>query len=125
MTSTGPGLEPSHRETTARRSPRSALVDLVALAVPPAAWFVHLNASYVLVPPSCRAGHRWFIAGATLAALAVMVPAALRSLRARRSDRDPEHIESFLGTFGLWFAALFALATFLVGLSAAVVGPCG
>lgn len=124
MSSPRPGLQQPLRETTARRSPRSALIDLVALAVPPAAWFVHLNASYVLVPPSCRAGHRWFIAGTTLAALAVMAPAALRSLRARQA-RDPEGVHAFLGTFGLWFAALFALATSLVGLSATVVGPCG
>lgn len=123
MNPNGPGPG-SSVETTERRSPRSALLALVALAVPPSAWFVHLNASYVLVPPSCRAGHRWFIAGVTVAALAVIAPAARHSSHVRRTARDPRGTDAFLGSFGLWFAALFALATLLVGLSALVVDPC-
>lgn len=111
---------PSSTDTTRTRS---ALSDLAMIAVPPAAWFVHLNVSYVLVPPSCRAGHRWFLLGVTVAALAVIIAPAVRSRRVRRG-RSGDGLDAFLGRMAIWFSALFAGATVLVGLSAAIVGPC-
>lgn len=101
----------------------SSLADALALGGPPAVWFIHLNVSYLLVPPSCDAGHGWFLFVVTLVALVLLVPAALRSRRARRTD-DPQGLEAFLGTSGAWLTALFALAVLLVGLSAVTVNPC-
>lgn len=118
-----PEADVREQELVRRTSPRSTLVDLVAIAVPPTAWFVHLNASYVLVPTSCRGGHGWFLFLVTVVALVAIVPSARRSFRARRST-DAEGLEAFLGMFGTWFVALFALAILLVGMSALVVGPC-
>lgn len=109
--------------STDRNRTRSVLWDLAVIAVPPAAWFAHLNVSYVLVPPSCRAGHRWFLLGVTVAALAAIAAPAVRSLRLRR-DRTGDGLDPFLARMAIWFSALFAGATLLVGLSAAVVGPC-
>lgn len=113
----------SAAEAPDRRSSRRALLDLTMLAVPAAAWFLHLNVSYVLVPPSCRAGHRWFLAAVTVVALAAVVPSGLHALRAR-GDQDPTGLGAFLGPLGVWVAAIFASAILLVGLSALVVGPC-
>lgn len=101
----------------------STLADGLALGVPPAVWFVHLNASYLLVPPSCDAGHGWYLFTVTAVALCLLFPAARRSLRARRAD-DPRAIEAFLGASGVWLTALFALAILLVGLAAVTVDPC-
>lgn len=121
--SPAPRALPSSTDTNRTTSSRPALSVLGAIAVPPTVWFVHLNVSYLLVPSSCRAGHRWFLVGVTVAALAVIVSPAVRSRRARRG-RGADELDMFLGRMGIWFAALFAAATLVVGLSAAIVGPC-
>lgn len=121
--SPSPPAVPSSTGTAGTDPSRPPLRDLAVLAVPPATWFLHLNVSYLLVPTSCRAGHRWFLLVVTVAALAVMVPPAVRSLRLRRGHGG-EGVDAFLGRMGIWFSALFAGATLLVGLSAAIVGPC-
>lgn len=106
---------------SAARSSSAAARALLALAMPPALWFAHLNVSYALVPPSCRWGHRWAFAGTTVVALGGMALAARSSWRAWRAGDD---LVSFLGRFGLLLAALFALTTLLVGSSALLVDPC-
>lgn len=106
-------------------SARSAVVLFAVLAVPPALWFLHLNTSYLLVPPSCSWGHRWAFALVTAVALAGMVPGARRSWRAwhGRAAGDGGLVR-FLGGFGIAMVATFALATLLVGASVVVISPC-
>lgn len=102
----------------------SAVRPLVVLGVPPALWFLHLNASYVLVPPSCSWGHRWAFAAVTAVALVGMVPGALRSWRTWHGPVDDGDLVRFLGGWGVAMAAVFALATLLVGASVVVISPC-
>jgi hypothetical protein len=108
-------------------SPSPSVSALIALGVPPAIWFVHLNGSYLLVPPSCTWGdQRWPFLVVTVIALAAMVPSALVSWRAWTADADGDGtaVLRFLGAVGLAMVLLFALTTLLVGTSAAVIGPC-
>lgn len=108
-------------------SPSSAVRALIALGVPPAIWFVHLNGSYLLVPPSCTWGdQRWPFLVVTVLALAAMVPGAFVSWGAWTTDPDAEGAATlrFLGAVGLAMVLLFGLTTLLVGASAAVIGPC-
>lgn len=106
-------------------SASSAVRPLVVLGVPPALWFLHLNASYVLVPPSCSWGHRWAFGLVTVVALVGMVPGALRSWRAWHGRQAGDGgLVRFLGGFGIAMVAIFALATLLVGASVVVISPC-
>lgn len=98
---------------------------LLLAAVGPALWFAHLNASYLLVPPSCRWRHLWAFAGVTVLALAGIGVAALRSWALwREQPGDAATLVRFVGVAGLVLGALFALVTLLVGASALVVHPC-
>lgn len=105
-------------------SPRAAVRALLALAVPPSVWFLHLNASYLLVPPSCSGGTRWPFLLVTVVALAAVAPAAVGSWRAWRDGDDGGGLVRFLGGFGLVLAVLFAAATVLVAASVVVIDPC-
>lgn len=110
-------------EDAAPRSSTATVVTWAVSAVPPAAWFLHLNVSYLLVPPSCRADARWPFAAITAVAFAAMVLPALRSRRAMREARTGE-LDWFLGLFGIVMAILFAGATLVVGASPVLVDPC-
>lgn len=110
-------------EDAGPRSPNHSVVTLLASLVPPTIWFVHLNVSYLLVPPACRAGERWPFAAVTAVAMVAMVPPALRARRAVRSSATGE-LDWFLGLFGVAMAALFSLVTLLVGASPLLVDPC-
>jgi hypothetical protein len=108
-------------------SPSPSVRALIALGVPPAVWFAHLNGSYLLVPPSCTWGNqRWPFLVATVVALAAMVPGTFVSWRAWTTDPegDGAPVLRFLGGVGLAMVLLFGLTTLLVGASAAVIGPC-
>lgn len=108
-------------------SPSPSVRALLALGVPPAVWFVHLNGSYLLVPPSCTWGdQRWPFLVATLVALAAMVPSTFVSWRAWTADQggSDTSVLRFVGAVGLAMVLLFGLTTLLVGASAAVIGPC-
>lgn len=105
-----------------RSSTRSLSALLVSL-VPPAVWFLHLNVSYLLVPPSCRSGDRWPLAAVTLVALVAMVLPLRASARSMRTAATGE-LDWFLGLLGTALAVLFALATMAVGASPLLVDPC-
>lgn len=108
-------------------SGRAAARAAAALAAPPSLWFLHLNVSYLLVPPSCSLGGRWPFALVTLVALGAMAPAAVVSWRTwRRADGHDgaDGLLRFLGGFGLVLGVLFAAATLLVAGSVVVIEPC-
>ncbi|MFP5320680.1 MAG: hypothetical protein ACLGIC_02425 [Acidimicrobiia bacterium] len=94
-------------------------------ATGPLLWFVHLNVSYLLVPPSCRWGHRWAFGAVTVLALAGIAGASAASWRAWRDDgREATDLVRAIGLAGVVLGALFALTTLLVGASVLVVHPC-
>lgn len=107
----------------APRSARPTVTALAGVAVPPMAWFLHLNVSYLLVPAACGAGQRWPFGAVTVLALAAMVPTARGSWR-RWRDEQSDDLVRILGAAGAAFAALFALGVVLVGASALIVEPC-
>ncbi|MCO8125788.1 hypothetical protein NHL50_01030 [Acidimicrobiia bacterium EGI L10123] len=106
-------------------SPPEAVRALLLASVGPALWFGHLNASYLLVPPSCEWRHGWAFVVVTAVALAGISGAGRRSwaLWDPRSHDGPTVVR-FLGMAGVVLAGLFALTTLLVGASALVVHPC-
>lgn len=110
-------------EDAGPRSPNHSVINLLASLIPSAIWFVHLNVSYLLVPPSCRTGDRWPFAAVTVVALVAMVPPTLRARRAMRRSETGE-LDWFLGIFGVAMSVLFSLVTLLVGASALLVDPC-
>jgi hypothetical protein len=123
---TGPSPSRTVLAGSAPRSPAPAVRALLLAATGPALWFVHLNASYLLVPPSCRWGHRWAFVGITVVALAGIALGALASWRLWRAvpRGDSSGLVPFLGLTGVLLAALFALTTVLVGASPLLVDPC-
>lgn len=106
------------------KSPPAAVRALLLAGVGPALWFAHLNASYLLVPPSCRWRHGWAFVAVTALALAGIGAAGARSWAAWRQPQDERTLLRFLGIAGVVLSGLFALATLLVGASALVVHPC-
>lgn len=110
---------------TRPRSAPPAVRALLLAGAGPAIWFAHLNASYLLVPPSCSWRHRWAFAAATASALAAIALASRRSWAAwRQQPRDALTLVRFLGISGVVLSALFALTTLLVGASVLVIEPC-
>lgn len=107
------------------RSTPPAVRALLVAGAGPALWFLHLNASYLLVPPSCGWGHLWAFAAVTFVALAGITVAGLRSWATwRQPPRDTITLVRFLGAGGVLLGALFALTTLLVGASVLVVHTC-
>lgn len=118
--------EPRGDTVLAGSSPRSgggAVLLVLAAAAPAAIWFLHLNVSYVLVPPACDAGSAWSIGLATAVALVAMVLPVRRSWRAWRGDGG-DGLVGMLGAAGVLLTCIFVLAVLLVGGSALVVDPC-
>ena len=63
---------------------------LFAFILAPAAWLLHLNVSYMLVPESCGDGTKWMLHVVTLVCLAAAAAAAWIAWNIRRraeSDR--------------------------------------
>lgn len=119
--------ERPHGDTVlAGASPSSgtgAAILLLAAGAPPAIWFLHLNVSYLLVPPSCRTGSAWPIAAATVVALLAMALPAHRSWRIWQRDGGSSLV-GLLGGAGLLLTCVFVLAVVAVGGAALIVDPC-
>lgn len=106
---------------------------MAGLLLPPAAWFLDLQISYLLVKWICRTGYRgvlFAVSGASLAviaAAAAMSWACLNRLRtagvepegARREDRS-----FFLAVSGLVLSATFALLVLVSAIPRALSNPC-
>lgn len=106
-------------------SPSQAVRALLLAGVGPALWFGHLNASYLLVPPSCGWRHGWAFVVVTVIALAGIAGAGWRSWAVwHQQPHDRPSLVRFLGVAGVVLGGLFALAALLVGASALVVHPC-
>lgn len=105
---------------------------VAAVFGPMAAWFAHLNVSYLLVPPSCRLGHTWFLHLATAVFALVAAACIVVALRLSRSEpgtdlppgRPAVRTAPFLGHFGTLVGALFLLVILLAGVGNAVIDPC-
>lgn len=114
---------------------------VLVVAAPPFIWFLHLAASYWLVPVACEAGTNLPIHAATVVALAAsgaVVGFGLRTGRAEpptASDGllDPEVTtlteldlsdHRSLGRAAVAMGAYFALVIVVTGLVAALLTPC-
>jgi hypothetical protein len=105
---------------------------VAAVFGPMVAWFAHLNVSYLLVPPSCRLGHSWFLHLATVGFALTAAGCMALAWRLWRSEpgtdlpegRPAVRTAPFLGFFGLLNGALFLLTIVLAGAGNAVIDPC-
>lgn len=92
------------------------------VAVSPAlAWFVQLNVLYLLVPPSCRAGHPWFLVATSALAFAAAAAGTWRSWR-RRASTDPS--SRLAGLVGSLLGALSLLFILGLGIATVIGDPC-
>lgn len=66
------------------RSSTGQLALWFGVLAPPAAWFLHLSLSYVLVRYVCRTGNVWTIHLTTLSTLALALAATFVAVRAHR-----------------------------------------
>jgi hypothetical protein len=104
-------------------APRGRVLPWLIALVPPAAWFAHLNVSYLLVPVSCRVGHPWWLVAVTIPAVVLAAaPMALSWRTWHRPDRAPT--DRTAGLIGALLGALFLLTIAALGLSNVVVDPC-
>ncbi len=91
-----------------------------AVSAPGAAWFVHLVATYVLVPESCMMGGRWLMIGGSALLAAVTAGAGWVSWslwrRLDASERDSVMTMEGSRTGFLVFAGLLASGLFLLGI---------
>lgn len=114
---------------------------VLIVAAPPFIWFLHLAASYWLVPVACDAGTNLPIHAATLVALlasGAVVGFGLRTGRAEASRSsegllDPEvttlteldhRSDQALGRAAVAMGAYFALIILVTGLVAVLLTPC-
>lgn len=95
---------------------------LVAL-VPPGSWFVHLSISYLLVPPSCEAGHHWWLVAASVPPIAVAAAATAWSWRVWQGGGRPP-TDRAGGATGVALGVLFLLASLMIVAANVVVDPC-
>lgn len=95
---------------------------LLAL-VPAAAWFVHLNVSYLLVPPSCRAEHHWWLVAVTVPPLVLTAVVTALSYRAW-TNADRSATDRAAGVTGVLMGCLFFIVIVVLGLANIVVDPC-
>lgn len=99
---------------------------------PMAAWFAHLNVSYLLVPWSCRWGHAWGLHAATVvlavvAATGTWLAVRLAGARPGRElpdDRPGARTGPFLGFYGAVLGGLFTLTILVQGMGNLVIDPC-
>ena len=114
---------------------------VLVVAAPAFIWFLHLAASYWLVPVACDAGTNLPIHAATLVALAASAGVVAFGLRSGRSGRpspsgdlwdsgltaqteiDQRNPEA-LGRAAVAMGAYFALVIVVTGLVAALLTPC-
>ena len=91
-----------------------------ALTAPGGAWFVHLVATYVLVPWSCMMGGRWAMVGgsALLAGVTVAAGWVSWSLWRRLDESERAQVMTMEGsrTGFMVFGGLLASGLFLLGI---------
>lgn len=105
---------------------------LLGLLLPPAAWLVHVEATFVLSTRVCASGHEWTLHLTTLLALAVALTGgwlAWRNWRATGSAESPDRAgtlarSNFLAVAGLASAAFFTVAILAAELTTFFISPC-
>lgn len=116
------GIDPRALDPGRPRPGASPWLWLLAL-VPAGAWFVHLNISYLLVPPSCGAGHRGWLLAVTVPPIAITVAAIWLSHRAWTNEQRSAP-DRTAGAAGILLGCLFLLVIVVIGLANALVDPC-
>jgi hypothetical protein len=91
--------------------------------VPPLAWFLHLNVSYLLVPLACRVGHPWWLVAASIPPLVAIALTSWLSWRAWHADERSD-TDRTAGVTGVALGALFGLVSLTILLANVVVDPC-
>jgi hypothetical protein len=104
-------------QTPARRAAWRAY----ALGGAAAAWFAHLNVSYLLVPFSCRMG-TLALHAATLVALVLATGSGLAAWRLWRTGHGETAASA--GRVGVLLAGLFGLTILVTGATNLVVDAC-
>lgn len=93
----------------------------------PMAWGVHLIASYLLVEPACRAGHRWALHGATLVTTLMALAGvfvAWRHWRGRKAQAGDKKYIRFLALGGVLISAFSVAIILAEGLPNFMLSPC-
>ena len=88
-----------------------------------AAWVLHLNLTYLIVPHTCRWGQAPWMHLLTLAALAMAVAATVAGRRVWASGHGHDH-RRFLGLAGAALSALFVLVIAFEGTQVLLIDPC-
>ena len=100
----------------------------LAWAVPPAAWFVTLEANYLLARWVCATGERWVLSAIALLASAAIVLSALPTApSATDLGTDPEQpmtTRRFLVLAGLLLAAASLLGVAALAVPGFIHRPC-
>ena len=105
-----------------RARPRRTTLAATLLGAP-TAWAVHLAASYLIVPESCRAGTTVWMHAVTLVTFAGAAAATAMAWRLLR-DATGDTTNRFLGGVGLAAGLLFTAAVLVQGLPVLLVDPC-
>lgn len=95
-----------------------------------AAWFVHLNVSYLFVPWACRWGSTWPLHVVTVALTAPAILAGLLSwvilvdARERGAPHPARDNRRLWGLAGVVMSAMFTTTIGFVWLSTMMIDPC-
>jgi tellurite resistance protein TehA-like permease len=109
--------------------PRGQAVQWTGLLAGPAAWALHMQANYSLVPWVCKNGGEIFIHLVTVAALLITAVGAFAAWRAwqekREAGADGEDSRShFMGALGLLMSGLFFVVIVAQEIPSFIFHPC-
>jgi hypothetical protein len=104
----------------------------LGLLLPPAAWLLHLSASFTVATALCGSSSLWFLHVLTVAALAVSIGGGLlawRNWHATGEDTNPDEggtlaRSKFLALAGLASSTFFTLAILVAEVANLMLGQC-
>jgi hypothetical protein len=92
------------------------------ILVPPAAFLLHLQINYSLVPWACVTGRLIVLHAATVGTVALAASGSVAAAKAwRRADGGRSEFMAFLGIMG---SALFLLVIIAQAIPVFIIGPC-
>jgi hypothetical protein len=114
-------------------SRRTGLLALWAgVLLPPSAWFLHQQLSYILVPWACETGRQFILYLVTLAMLLLALAGGLMARRAWQCLGHDEPDEAggvlarsrFMAVAGVLSSAMFSLAILAQGIPSVILHAC-
>jgi hypothetical protein len=111
---------------------KGLLVLWVGILLPPFAWFLHQQLSYMLVPWACSTGRQFILYGVTLAMLLLAIGSGLTARQSwRRLGRDEPHEAGevvarsrFMAIVGMLSGVMFSLVILARGIPSFILNAC-